>query len=524
MSKDNKKDIQYQIVKSEACGHIVQYKMIKKEGRCWDGYEPTPGKEPYSKGSCQPVKKDEHGLEKARIDEGKSPREKMKAREERSPKERAPRELNPDQYETAKKIARTKAIGEKERKQTLKDALHTHKMKQKDKLPSKEDLEYPMAASEKECNCKDCDCDKKEMNKREKFYIHKIQELRKRAGESTFINNADAWKRIQEKREANAVKNRLSQDTPPSSPIDRFSVSAGNNNRPISGREMVDRMAKIPQNKDPNQPLVYPNPSKTGAPTYLAGETLADAYNQKFRSGSKSDSGEYVMRDAPQGTERATQGMLNNLTGLMPKQTAPAAAQTEVAPASTTPAATQTETASKTTQASNTGFPEFDATFNEQAKKQGFNPTGETPSQPAKTTYDIKNPYKVESAKNFGDAFNQARSKIGSGGVFEYGGKKYHTYTQDEFKNPEKSGVPTDSKFYKDWQAKKDVTGPGAYYANKMNPAPAAKQTMAPAESIKDSPATPNTENAPSANPMKGEDLGSTKLRLDQNMMPKNQA
>lgn len=29
------------------------------EKRCWEGYEPTPGKEPYDKGSCQPVKKDE---------------------------------------------------------------------------------------------------------------------------------------------------------------------------------------------------------------------------------------------------------------------------------------------------------------------------------------------------------------------------------------------------------------------------------------------------------------------------------
>ena len=25
----------------------------KKKGRCWVGYEPTPGKEPYSDGSCQ---------------------------------------------------------------------------------------------------------------------------------------------------------------------------------------------------------------------------------------------------------------------------------------------------------------------------------------------------------------------------------------------------------------------------------------------------------------------------------------
>lgn len=26
----------------------------KKKGRCWKGYEPTPGKEPYSDGSCRP--------------------------------------------------------------------------------------------------------------------------------------------------------------------------------------------------------------------------------------------------------------------------------------------------------------------------------------------------------------------------------------------------------------------------------------------------------------------------------------
>jgi hypothetical protein len=29
------------------------------EKRCWEGYEPTPGKKPYDEGSCQPVKKDE---------------------------------------------------------------------------------------------------------------------------------------------------------------------------------------------------------------------------------------------------------------------------------------------------------------------------------------------------------------------------------------------------------------------------------------------------------------------------------
>ena len=25
----------------------------KKKGRCWAGYEPTPGKKAYSKGSCR---------------------------------------------------------------------------------------------------------------------------------------------------------------------------------------------------------------------------------------------------------------------------------------------------------------------------------------------------------------------------------------------------------------------------------------------------------------------------------------
>lgn len=28
----------------------------KKKGRCWDGYKPTPGKEPYSEGSCEKEK------------------------------------------------------------------------------------------------------------------------------------------------------------------------------------------------------------------------------------------------------------------------------------------------------------------------------------------------------------------------------------------------------------------------------------------------------------------------------------
>ncbi len=28
----------------------------KKSGRCWQGYEPVPGKKPYSSGSCRKKK------------------------------------------------------------------------------------------------------------------------------------------------------------------------------------------------------------------------------------------------------------------------------------------------------------------------------------------------------------------------------------------------------------------------------------------------------------------------------------
>jgi hypothetical protein len=29
----------------------------KKASRCWPGYEPTPGKKPFAKGSCKPKEK-----------------------------------------------------------------------------------------------------------------------------------------------------------------------------------------------------------------------------------------------------------------------------------------------------------------------------------------------------------------------------------------------------------------------------------------------------------------------------------
>lgn len=43
---------------SESAGLDVE----AKKGRCWEGYEPTPGKKPYSPGSCQ-KKKEKSSIE-----------------------------------------------------------------------------------------------------------------------------------------------------------------------------------------------------------------------------------------------------------------------------------------------------------------------------------------------------------------------------------------------------------------------------------------------------------------------------
>jgi hypothetical protein len=32
---------------------------VNKKDRCWDGYEPAPGKKAYSEGSCRPINKEE---------------------------------------------------------------------------------------------------------------------------------------------------------------------------------------------------------------------------------------------------------------------------------------------------------------------------------------------------------------------------------------------------------------------------------------------------------------------------------
>jgi hypothetical protein len=389
--KNNKKDIQYQIVKSEACGHVIEYKMIKKE----------------------------HELEKARVDEGKSAKEKKKQRFER----------NKDELEGKKpwKPHKRGDIGVKEERYKNRDAgERTSKMinlrhdleAKHGKKPSNQDLEYPMASSEKECDCEDktkkCECEDKEMKKKEKFYIQKIQELRKQdptAANRQAVSNAagSAW---------NWVKSKFNNPNDPTYK-NRQAVGQGIQNltnppTESPARERMNRRYGVSEQKSaPAQKLPAQQP--TAEAIQNASELIGNKPNMSM---------ENKLMSVPQKP-----------TSNMSIATQDVGAKQNIASDDTAPAAQK---------------------------------------------YDMKNPFKVENAKNFKDAFDQARRGTGGGGnVFEYGGKKYHTYTQDEFKNPEKSGVPTDNKFYKDWQARKDTTGPNAYYANKTNPAPAPQTTAA---------------------------------------------
>lgn len=51
-----KKSAQMYKSKEKGIDKLKKFKAKMKKNRCWDGYEPTPGKKPYSEGSCRPKK------------------------------------------------------------------------------------------------------------------------------------------------------------------------------------------------------------------------------------------------------------------------------------------------------------------------------------------------------------------------------------------------------------------------------------------------------------------------------------
>jgi hypothetical protein len=84
---------------------------LDKKDRCWDGYEPTPGKKAFSDGSCKPIKKANPAPEKPKanhpwrkqkfgsqapkvsIDKDKLPNKEPSAKKDKSPSNDEPKEL-----------------------------------------------------------------------------------------------------------------------------------------------------------------------------------------------------------------------------------------------------------------------------------------------------------------------------------------------------------------------------------------------------------------------------------------------
>jgi hypothetical protein len=445
--KKNEKDIQYKILKSEACGHSIEYRMIKKETE----------------------------LEKAKIDEGLSAKEKKKARKERN-EEFVPHEKEKFHSEGYREYKVPQS------QEKLKQKL---KSKERPKLPSKEDLEYPMAASEEMEKCidnPDCGCQekKKEIKKSSNFYIQKIQELRK-AGEyrqpslpgmettgekignfarnaaskaGDFASNAaskagDFARNAASKagdfyrgagnqmslpgmettgeKIGNFARNAASKTLPE---IGETAGAIGRKALPMAGRA-VGGLARFATNPYAVAATEAVNPSQIGSGKNDPEEKFINNQLERPSRGGKN-AGQYVYQNAPEGSQRAIQDKTNEMLGFKsssnPMQQAPAAANPAAAPAAANPAAA----------------PNAAGTSDAAASKP----------------------------QSFAQAFNNARNaRIAGTGpdTFPWNGKTYHSFQKDDFAQGQGAKYNP--------AAKAGTTAPNAA-APAATAAPASKPTM----------------------------------------------
>ena len=139
--KKDEKNFEYKIVKSEACGHVIEYKMIKSE------------------------EKPRGNLVRQVVDYAKKGKK------------------------TGINLLDNMIADAKDEKRMASPA-ETAELKDK----AKEKKQTKLAASEEECKCEDktekCECEDKGMKKREKFYIQKIQELRKQQDATAHLRDS----------------------------------------------------------------------------------------------------------------------------------------------------------------------------------------------------------------------------------------------------------------------------------------------------------------------------------------------
>jgi hypothetical protein len=479
----NEKNIQYKIIKSEACGHSIEYKMIKKEGRCWDGYEPTPGKEPYSKGSCKPIKKEEFELEKAKADEGLSATQKKKVRSERK-----------EGYKPHEKEKFT-ADGYREYKISPSQEQVKQKLKSKErpKLPSKEDLEYPMAASEEMEKCIDnpeCDCqkEKKKIKKSDNFYIQKIQELRK-AGIPTSQPNPQDYPETKvnlfsDNKEANKKAfNDYNRD------MKAYNASAPSAS--VGGAKLVDSRG-MESAQEMATPLVPTAPKNLQTPDPRENPTadMGTAQNQKQMQ-------DFFRQDAAQKADikSASNQFIGNLASNKPKTAEPTSSIPMAAPAPGTPGLAPAPAANPA--AANP------AAANPAANPAAANPAAANPAamrdpfkQPAPPTANQQAAANPTFAQEFNKFRNQRIGGDKGADTFEWNGKKYHSFSKDDF-----------------------AQGLGAKYnpAAKTGAAAANPAAQAAANPAAQAAANPAAANPAAANPAAANKTGSAAASSDSN-------
>jgi hypothetical protein len=325
----DKKDIQYKIFKSEACGHTIQYKIVDSNN----------------------LKKNENRLQNqltTHAIQGKKTGVK----------------LLDNMIADAKDEKRMATPAERDE---LSHNLRVKKEKEKEKEKSPQKL----AASEEDCKCDDkaekCECEDEEMKKREKFYIQKIQELRKQADPtapvrqsiSDTIGSAGSW-----------LKSKFNNPKDPTAPVRQAVSNTAQNIGSGASNMLANRSSDARNQKAQNMG----NPQEPAMSSNMAQKTPKPAVSNE------------AIQNVSQLTN-PTGGMSNQNMSIGKQATAPAPQAIQAV----TPQATQAV-------------------------------TPQTAIAPA--------------PQSFGEAFKAARTaRMGGGGkdTFEFGGKKYHSFTKDDF-------------------------------------------------------------------------------------------
>jgi hypothetical protein len=385
--KKNEKDIQYKILKSEACGHSIEYRMIKKETE----------------------------LEKAKIDEGLSAKEKKKARKERN-EEFVPHEKEKFHSEGYREYKTP------QNKEKLKQKL---KSKERPKLPSKEDLEYPMAASEEMEKCidnPDCGCQekKKEMKKSSSFYIQKIQELRKAVS-----SMAENTPKIPNSQLKTGIQDSVQRNTP-------GATSGGAALADSMGMPSAQEMAKpLTQTSQPKQPEY-----KMDAPSFTGSNPSKSPYINLKNAGNTVDVHNF---DLDKFKTQVTGQKDSQAQNIQDYTKANNAYNTEIK-AGSNKFINDLASNKSATPIANPATPNIPMA-SPAANTPGLSPAATQQAQAAANPAAAPNAAGTSDAaaskpQSFGQAFKAAReARMGGTGsdTFEWNGKKYHSFSKDDF-------------------------------------------------------------------------------------------